>query len=327
MSDTTITTEDPTCQVFPDPIPGVIPFGSLTVVAGASGAGKTIWMAEMIQRMRSGRTVCGHSTNPSTDYYVLAADRNWDTYARAFGAAGYPEINRYVLADDPAFDPKSWGKKHSAFTLFESCLTLLDPKPGSWVSVEPVAPLFIQGNQNDARDVALSLHWYRKMARQFQITLALFANVGKQKSEETYRRAQDRIAGSGAFVAYSDTQISMDQDEDGVMTMRWTPRCAPAGEFQFKYNTETNLFCPYLDPSNSLPANIIPPNLLPIYNLIPELPAEITSPELVKVIGGELQLKRAMAFRRIQQLVEKSLIERNELGIIRRVDLTPLRRT
>lgn len=320
MTDSNVTSTPPTCQdSFPDPIPGIIPFASLTVIAGASGAGKTILLADWLQRMRSGQSVCGHMTNPATAYYVLAADRNWDTYARAFGAAGFPDVNRYVLADDDGFDPRNWGKKHSALALFEKCLEVMEPLPGSWVNIDPVAPLFIQGNQNDARDVALSLHWFRKMAKKYRITLALFANVGKQKSEETYRRAQDRIAGSGAFVAYSDTQISVDQDEEGVMTMRWTPRAAMAEDFQFKFDTKSGLFQPYQDTAKPRTSrDELPLSLVETLGFIPTYDQTITSPELVKLICESGQVKRAMAFRRIQHLLERGLIERSPLGVIKR---------
>ena len=319
-----VTTSLPTSQGFPDPIPGVIPFGSLCVVAGASGAGKTILIAEWMQRLRTGKTICGHATNPCTDYYVIAADRDWRTYHKAYTAAGFPEIKRYVLREDPEFDPQNWGRKHSAFTLFEKCLAKLDPIPGSWVNVDPVAPLFIQGNQNDARDVALSLHWYGKMAAKYQVTFALFANVGKQKTEDTYRRAQDRIAGSGAFVAYSDTQISVEQDEEGVMSMRWTPRSAPAEEHQFKFDTAARLFVPYKDTAATARPEGLPKHLIPTLDLIP-VTGTITSPELVQQVCKAGKIKQAMAFRHIQQLIERQIITRSDLGVIERVTVpTPV---
>lgn len=318
MTDDSLRPDPLVCQ---DPIDGVMPRYSVTVVAGASGAGKTIFMAEAIQRMRDGRTFCGHPTNPQAGYYVIAADRDWSTYDAAYRSAGYPEIPHYVLAEDPEFDPRSWGRKNTAFTLLENSIRRLNPLPGSVVYVDPVAPLFIQGNQNDARDVALSLHWFRRLARLFQITLVIFANVGKQKVDDVYRRAQDRIAGSGAFVAYSDTQISVEQDQDGVVTVSLTPRRGKSEEHQFKFNVETGLFAPHQD-APAAPADL-PRHLLTTFALVPPLPGVITSPELVKRVC-ETGLKRAMAFRHIQQLIERALIIKNELGVIMRVDTTPI---
>lgn len=318
MPSDTITTLLPPCQPpspFLDPIPGVFPFGCLIVVSGASGAGKTIMFAEIMQRLRTGRTIWGHSTNPCTGYYVLAADRDWSTYAKAYAAAGFPEIDHYTLADDPGFEPRDWGKKHSAFALFEHCMSILNPIPGSIVYVDPAAPLFIHGNQNDARDVALSLHWFRKIARKFQITLVLFANVGKQRTEDTYKRAQDRIAGSGAFVAYSDTQVSIEQDEDGIVSVQVTPRNAPREEHAFKFDTATRLFVPdYGSPKSGEMTQ----HQRRIFDLVPEPPGSITSPELVKLANAQLDLKRAIVFRHISTLIDLKVIERSVLGVVTR---------
>lgn len=235
------------CQAFPDPIPGVIPFGTVNLFQGASGVGKTIMLAEWCARWRDGKTICGHPTNRPTGFYYLAADRDWTTYARAFAAAGFPDIPHYTLAEDDTQKPKEW-RDAAAVALFESCLAKLSPQPGGLVFVDPVAPLFIKGDQNRARDVAVSLHCFRRCARQYCITLFCSANVAKSKVEEAYRRPQDRIAGSGAFVAYSDTQIYMQPptEPNGPTILGWTPRCAPSEEFKFRFNPETHLFVPFI---------------------------------------------------------------------------------
>src|SRR5262245_20619483 len=91
------------CQVvkrYLDPIPDIVPHQSLSYMSGASGVGKTRILADMLARMRDGRPICGHVTNPPTGFYYLAADRDWSTFERAFKAAGFPDINRYVLAED-----------------------------------------------------------------------------------------------------------------------------------------------------------------------------------------------------------------------------------
>jgi len=314
--DPILPTDPSGCQVvYPDPIPRILLHASVNVVSGASGAGKTILMAEWMQRLRDGRSICGHLTNKPTAIYHLAADRDWRTYAAAYAAAGFADVERYVLAEDPAFDPRAWGKKRDALTLFEDCLKCLGengPIPGSVVNVDPVAPIFIQGNQNDARDVALSLHWYRKIARKYQITLLLYANTAKQKQDDGYRRPQDRISGSGAFVAYSDTQIALEQDEDRVLTLRLVPRRHPYQEFLFQFDAKTELFIPYVATAAGLSDA-----QLAVLALVP-LGESITSPELVRLIMAKLSLKRAMAFRHIQHLIEREVIVRSELGIVTR---------
>lgn len=320
MSSPSVPTDLSPCQAdFLDPIPRIILWRSVNLVAGASGSGKTIMLAEWAARWRDGRGICRHVTNIPTGIGVIAADRDWVTYHKAFSAAGFAEIPRYALLEDPEFNPQNWGRKNTAFTLFEQCLAQLNPQPGWIVYVDPVSPLFVQGNPNDMKDVALSCCWYRVMARKYGITLVLFSNVAKQKTEDTYKRVQDRIAGSGAWVAYTDTQISVEQDEEGILSLHMTPRNARAETHTFKFNDETKLFCPYQDPKLLAIAEDIPPHLAEALALVPEPPGTITSPDLVRRICAERGVKRTMAFKSIQQLVERKLISRDTLGVIRRV--------
>ncbi len=97
--------------VFPDPIPGIIPFGSLCVFSGASAVGKTILKSLWCRAFLHGDSILGRATNPPTGVYYLAVDRPWEpTYADIFRVAGIPEIAHYCLMD-PAHGPfvhQSW---------------------------------------------------------------------------------------------------------------------------------------------------------------------------------------------------------------------------
>jgi RecA-family ATPase len=174
---------------FPDPIPGVLPHGSLCLFAAAAGAGKTIFQTEWIGRWLSGRTICGKKTNCPTGFYYLAADRDWSTYAAAFECAGVPEskIVKYVLAEDVTQNPLDWGKE-SPLNFLHRCIIKLNPIPGSILFIDPMAPLFVLGDQNRARDVAISMHFIRRMARQYNITIICNANVVKAKTDTEHKR-------------------------------------------------------------------------------------------------------------------------------------------
>lgn len=316
----TIPSVDPpttVCQaLFPDPIPDIIAHGSLTYMAGASGTGKTIVLADWSARLRDGREILGHKTNPPSEICVLAADRDWSTYDKAFRHAGIPEVRRYVLAEDHDFDPRAW-KRTETFKFLERCLNKLSPKPGAFVIIDPIAPLFVQGKTNDNWDVAISSHYYRQETRQRQITMVCTANVSKQRTEDYYIRPQDRIAGSGAFVAYSDTQIYLERDKEGILTLGWVPRTFNPQEFQMRFDPISKLFVVVEEIPGG--AADLPSHLAEVYKLIPYPPLTITSPELAKLVIEKRKVKRAMAFRCIQQLIERGTIERNELGVIRRI--------
>lgn len=233
---------------FLDPIPGVIPFGTVTIFAGAPGVGKTAMLAEWIQRWHQNRTICGHPTNPPTNFYFIAGDRQWASHQKWFDLVEFPDINHYSLADDPAINLEDIRSDSSGATLFDMAINRLDPQPGGHLFVDPVSPLFITGNQNRSRDVAASLLGFSRIAQARQINITMTAHFAKQKGDhgDRYTRPQDRISGSGSFSGFSDTQIYL-VDPEGKQDfhlMGWTPRHRPPEEFKFTRDTN-GLFIPY----------------------------------------------------------------------------------
>ena len=86
---------------FPDPIPGIIQFGSTTLFAGSSGSGKSTFLTEWVKRWRDGRTICRHPTNPPTEFYYLTTDRPWaEDHEQRFARVGITDIPHFALADD-----------------------------------------------------------------------------------------------------------------------------------------------------------------------------------------------------------------------------------
>lgn len=246
-----MTSPDPASplQPFPDPIPGIIPFGTVTLFAGASGAGKSTMLDEWLVRWRDGRTICGHQTNKPTALYLLIADRTWaDDHQDWFRKLGWPDIPYYAIAEDPAL-PVAYRDPAAAHRFLLYCLDKLKPIPGSHVVVDPITPLFIAGNPNDQRPVAWTLLDMGRICTTRQINITCTAYFGKQKADKTqqYTRPIDRIAGSGAFAGYSHCQVYITEPEPDqpYHTLGWKPRHAPEGEFKFTRQPSTGLFVPF----------------------------------------------------------------------------------
>lgn len=249
MSDDSAVTLSHDRQPFPDPIPGIIPFGTLTLFAGAPGVGKTAMLADWCARWRDGRTICGKATNRPTGFYYLAADRQWKSHQQWFDAVGFSDIIHYSIADDLLYDLAKIQKSFNAIVCFEEAVRRLNPIPGSHLFVDPASPLFIAGDPNRARDVAASLLRFSRVAQQLQICITCTAHFGKQKGDprEQYVRPQDRIAGSGAFAGFSDTQIYLVDPlppDQAYHILGWVPRHGPSEEFHFTRNDQ-GLFVPY----------------------------------------------------------------------------------
>lgn len=237
---------------FPDPIPGIMPFGTLTMLSGAPGAGKTAMVAEFYVRWRDGRPIWGQETTKPTGFAYIASDRQWASHQQWFNLVGMPDIPHYSLADDEHFDIKDI-EESKALAMFHDALKQCRdgeaPIPGSIVTVDPVTPLFIAGSPNSSRSVAKTLLTMSREARSFQVTLILIGHFGKQPADRNarYQRPQDRIAGSGAFSGFSDTQMYLcepDLPDHPWHSFGWNPRHQPPQEFSCVRN-DSGLFVPY----------------------------------------------------------------------------------
>lgn len=235
---------------WPDPIPGIIPFGTLTILAGASSVGKSTLRCQWMRAQHTGHPICGYPTNPPTHFYYVVADRGL-TEEAFFAKLGFTEHVTFYSVVDPKFghDPEAFHQDRSGHDLLLAVIDRLNPIPGSHVIIDPLAPLFITGNQNRVRDVAASLIRMTRVIKERQINLDGIWHFGKQKADanDRYKRPQDRISGSGAVSGFSDTQIYLiDQEppKQPYYVLGWNPRERPPEEF--KVLREANQFVPYV---------------------------------------------------------------------------------
>lgn len=287
-------------MTFPDPIPGIIPFGTLTVFAGAAGAGKTTMLVDWIARWQEGRTIWGHTTNKPTQFCYLAGDRHWASNQRWFDRIGHPTIPHYCLADDPHFDLTELMKPYNALDLFHRALDVVNdgrpPIPGAHVFVDPVSPIFIAGNPNSSRDVARTLIGMAREAEQRQINLTATAHFAKQTGDKTarYTRPQDRIAGSGAFAGFSDTQMYLvdpEPPEYPFSIFGWNPRHTPPEEFPCVRDPKTGFFVPY----DLLKDDLVAGQVLDCFELVGHTPVAVIRERAEKLHGhSPMTVKRAL---------------------------------
>ena len=142
---------------FPDPIPGVLPFGTVSIFAGAPGAGKTTMFAAWCRRWREGKTICGYATNMPTGICYLAGDRGGNAARRIFLEAGVADLNFYSPMEDPSFDEETLLNHRVALEIMRNAIDKLDPQPGNLLNIDPAAPFYVPGSANEPRAVAAML--------------------------------------------------------------------------------------------------------------------------------------------------------------------------
>jgi len=265
----------------------------------------------------AGEPIFDHPTTRPTEIAYLALDRSWQRYQELFVSFDLPDLKHYAFADDPAFPLAEFTRNpQKALGL---CLDKLAPAPGALVFIDPVSPLCVQGNPNDARAVALSMHAFRRVARERLITLLCLVHFHKPKEDDKSMRGIDQIAGSGAFSGYSDVQMYLQHEQpgSGYQIFGWNPIAAPAEDFQLKRN-EQGLFELYTGESEL--DELLEPTIGragQVYDLIPE-DTIVPTRELEVMVFVTLHLSRATLFRILRKLEAAGLIVRKHGSVTRR---------
>lgn len=219
-----------------DLLPNIIPYGSVSLLSGAAGLGKTALLAGILKAFRDGTPIFGHQPNPVTDIGFINADRGWDRGAKVwFDRVGFPEIKHYSMPDDPHFDPRCLRKKFERTQRLAEFIDKLTMRPGGLLACDPMG-LFLGGNLLDYDTCAVACHEIRSVLTKRELTMVATAHAGKLKADkkDRYARLQDQILGSSALLGFSDTQMVLASPEEtglSVYTFLWQSHLAPPETF------------------------------------------------------------------------------------------------
>lgn len=231
-----------------DPIPDILPHGSIATLSGASGVGKTALVAGWIRAWQSGGLINGHQTNTPIQIGMLAVDRPWRDHARWFAKAGCDPFAYYALRDDTSFNWNRFRDWKQVPQIFAECVDRIGLAPGSLLIVDPL-PLFIPGRLNEYKDVAIGLALLDHELKLRQLSMLGIFHVGKQRGDakQNYQRPQDRILGSGGQIGYSETAmylLSPGETGNAYYEVGWVPHQIREEAFKLQRDEE-GLFVPY----------------------------------------------------------------------------------
>lgn len=209
----------------PSPLPDLIekyyPAAQVHIFSGASGAGKTALLSQLLTALHRGEPWLGKWPTRKPAYVgIIVTDRRWSDHEQWFTKAGYPEIPHYSLVDDPDFDASRFRGKNPSdrFLLFNEAVYRLCggiPARDSVIAVDVLAP-YLGGNLNDYNTVYSHMIEFNRYTRENQCTIFGVVHAGKQKSDpgQRYTRPQDRILGSTAQTACAGTTFHLSPPEE-----------------------------------------------------------------------------------------------------------------
>lgn len=178
-----------------------LPERQLSILTGASGAGKTTLITQALRALERGEDFPIMFPTTVKTVGMIIADRTVEETQTRFKHLGIKTCSLYGLADDHTLPlsmldnpAKLFGEvvsrcgKHDAY--------ILDPMM-----------LFMEGSAIDYRTVARSLIRMARYVIQNNLTLLCTHHTTKSRSDFSFMRPQDRISGSAAFQGYSGTQL------------------------------------------------------------------------------------------------------------------------
>lgn len=316
-----------------DPLPKILTLGSLNLLAGASGVGKTALIAELARRFRDGDKVFGHASHVPPAIAYITADRPWVGSKYWFDLAGFPEITQYSVVDDRTVTPSTLKKKFQRVQLLIDSINRLKLPRGSLIFVDPIA-LFLGGDLNAYDTVAVACIELHRYCEEHDYCIVGIAHSSKQKADrgDRYARPQDRISGTMALLGYTGTQMYLMAPEEAGpkekhYQFHWNPHYAPAQTFRLAKDdqgcfTGIGEGAPS-DPDHDLHLTY-DPETKRILASIPEAPSHISTAELIAFhcYGGD-PIPRRTLFRKIALLAKRGDVVQVRKGAWQRAVAKP----
>ena len=186
----------------------MLPRKQISILAGASGAGKTTLVLQAIQHWQREQPFPIQFNATNCAYIV--ADRTKDEVDQRAEALGL-DIEIYGIVDDRKFRRELLNEPEQALTEALSRFK----RPYDLLIIDPLM-LFIKGNALDYRAVAIALIGLNRLAVDKNITICATHHASKARSDFSFLRPQDRILGSAAFQGFSGTQMVLIEPEEGT---------------------------------------------------------------------------------------------------------------
>lgn len=310
----------PPYKAFPDPLGNVLLAGSVNLLSGASGVGKTAFLTWLIEHFQRQHQILGIRPTPIPFQGWISADRSWErSTKRWFETAEIQAPKSYSLMDDAGFSKHRLRNRKDRLAILDEMFAAVSPTgdgkfpAGSIVYVDPIA-LFLGGNLNDYDTCAVACMEIRERCLDKQFTLIATAHTAKQQADkkQRYLRIQDRILGSAALLGYSDTQLYLGSpDEMGIpyYTFFWGPHHAPSQAFAFQRDSR-GLFIPM----HELTAPDPPPGGAWIAEHLGETAGQSLLTAQIVEEGEHRGLSRATVMRQLKDAREEGLVVREDRG-------------
>jgi hypothetical protein len=193
-------------------IHGLLPRHQVSILAGASGAGKSMLTFQMIGALQRNEPVLGNPAQPNLTIGYIRGDRPIEEariQAERCGA-DFSRLKTWSLIDTTDPGHLNTFERNPGALLRTQIQALL---PLDLLVVDPLVP-FLGVDQNNYNATAARLIRLSHLCREFGITLLGLHHSVKSRKDVVFVRPQDRILGSAALLGYTANHLFLLEPEE-----------------------------------------------------------------------------------------------------------------
>jgi hypothetical protein len=181
----------------------ILPANEVHILGGASGVGKTRWLFQTLQEWTDKVPILGYDSHP-VPYLYVSTDRSLASVHRTCQDLGIDPSKIPILA---AVE-KELERGYSVRWLFDTAKKV---KPDArLLVVEGLATFIPQGKVNDYSEVSKFLRKLTRECQQRGMTFLGVHHTSKSREKDTYENPREKLLGSMAWAAYSETIFVLD---------------------------------------------------------------------------------------------------------------------
>lgn len=304
----------------------LVPPGGISIITGASGAGKTTFIADLVRRILGRKPVFGYTPDDVPFVGFVGTDRRWAVARAWFDAAGVqegPRFRAHCLQDDiPGFNWARARKEDNHPELFEEAIDILKAPEHSLIFYDPIA-LYLGRRLNDYTETAAAIGPLNAICVKRKMTVIGSCHVPKARNDpkDGFLRYQDRALGSTAIASYTNTQfyvVGPEETKKPYHVIGYVAHNLPPAEVKFARGPD-GLLAPLSTEQAQVLDVVEEADVDLVFKEIPE-PHEvpITAKELLRQAEAR-GVGRSPTYDRLKKWKDAGLIEQPSEGLWRKV--------